>query len=357
MANDQIKKADNGTYYFRANLGFDHSTGKRIQKYRSGFKTKKEAKEEYAKLVLQFASQSLPTEQKRIPFGTFIEDTYLPWYQTQVKESTFENRAGTVRKHFSCFYEKFTDAIEPIDIQNWQLALIRAGYSPNYVRVTQGMLSVAFDRAVILGITERNPSRMVGNVRGQKPLVDFWTLEEFEKVISKLYKGDYYEHYLFISLLFLFMSGMRLGEASALLWSDIDFTTGLCSITKTLYYHNQSDYKFTKPKTRAAIRSIYLDEDTLSELAAWRKVQRVRVHDLRHSHASLLINMGESPLLLKERLGHEKIQTTLGTYGHLYPNTNQAVAKKLTGILNYSEPKTSIANYTSNQHTADYHRA
>ena len=173
MANDQIKKADNGTYYFRANLGFDHSTGKRIQKYRSGFKTKKEAKEEYAKLVLQFASQSLPTEQKRIPFGTFIEDTYLPWYQTQVKESTFENRAGTVRKHFSCFYEKFTDAIEPIDIQNWQLALIRAGYSPNYVRVTQGMLSVAFDRAVILGITERNPSRMVGNVRGQKPLVDF----------------------------------------------------------------------------------------------------------------------------------------------------------------------------------------
>ena len=88
MANDQIKKADNGTYYFRANLGFDRSTGKRIQKYRSGFKTKKEAKEEYAKLVLQFASQSLPTEQKRIPFGTFIEDTYLPWYQTQVKEST-----------------------------------------------------------------------------------------------------------------------------------------------------------------------------------------------------------------------------------------------------------------------------
>lgn len=69
MANDQIKKADNGTYYFRANLGFDHSTGKRIQKYRSGFKTKKEAKEEYAKLVLQFASQSLPTEQKRIPFS------------------------------------------------------------------------------------------------------------------------------------------------------------------------------------------------------------------------------------------------------------------------------------------------
>ena len=52
MAKDPIKKANNGTYYFRANLGYDPITGKQIQKYRSGFKTKKEAKEEYSKLFL-----------------------------------------------------------------------------------------------------------------------------------------------------------------------------------------------------------------------------------------------------------------------------------------------------------------
>ena len=73
-------------------------------------------------------------------------------------------------------------------------------------------------------------------------------------------------------------------------------------------------------------------------------------------HASLLISMGENPLLIKERLGHEKIQTTLGTYGHLYPNTNLEVAKKLTGILQVQSATESIANYTSNQHTAIYHR-
>ena len=61
-------------------------------------------------------------------------------------------------------------------------------------------------------------------------------------------------------------------------------------------------------------------------------------------------------LLIKERLGHEKIQTTLGTYGHLYPNTNLEVAKKLTGILQVQSATESIANYTSNQHTAIYHR-
>ena len=86
-------------------------------------------------------------------------------------------------------------------------------------------------------------------------------------------------------------------------------------------------------------------------------VHRIKIHALRHSHASLLISMGENPLLIKERLGHEKIQTTLGTYGHLYPNTNVEVAKKLNGVLTYTPATTSVAAYTSNQHTSIYHRA
>lgn len=93
--------------------------------------------------------------------------------------------------------------------------------------------------------------------------------------------------------------------------------------------------------------------ENLSNLAG---AHRIKIHALRHSHASLLISMGENPLLIKERLGHEKIQTTLGTYGHLYPNTNLEVAKKLTGILQVQSATESIANYTSNQHTAIYHR-
>ena len=82
----------------------------------------------------------------------------------------------------------------------------------------------------------------------------------------------------------------------------------------------------------------------------------IKIHALRHSHASLLISMGENPLIIKDRLGHEKIQTTLGTYGHLYPNSNFEVAKKLTGMLSYTPATHSIADYTSNQFTAEYHR-
>lgn len=391
MAKDLIKKANNGTYYFRANLGYNPITGKQIQKYRSGFKTKKEAREEYSKLMLS-STEELTEKKKKISFQQFIEEIYLPWYKTQVKESTYINRYSTIKKHFSYFYKMATDEIEPINVQNWQLKLAKK-FSPNYIRIVQGMLSIAFDRAIVLGIAKKNPSRMIGNIKSKKTKVDFWTLEEFQKVISLLYKGDYYEHYLFMSFWLLFMTGMRIGEAAALHWSDIDFETGLLSITKTLYYKTMTDYKFVEPKTQASIRTIYIDADTLNELKAWKKVQqqvlpncelvlsyngtptskttlpraleklaglagvhRIKIHALRHSHASLLISMGENPLLIKERLGHEKIQTTLGTYGHLYPNTNLEVANKLTGVLQYTPASQSVANYTSNQHTAVYHR-
>ena len=391
MAKDPIKKANNGTYYFRANLGYNPITGKQIQKYRSGFKTKKEAREEYSKLVLS-STEELTEKKKKISFQQFIEEIYLPWYKTQVKESTYINRCSTIKKHFSYFYKMATDEIEPINVQNWQLKLAKE-FSPNYIRIVQGMPSIAFDRSIVLGIAKKNPSRMIGNIKSKKTKVDFWTLEEFQKVISLLYKGDYYEHYLFMSFWLLFMTGMRIGEAAALHWSDIDFETGLLSITKTLYYKTMTDYKFVEPKTQASIRTIYIDADTLNELKAWKKVQqqvlpncelvlsyngtptskttlpraleklaglagvhRIKIHALRHSHASLLISMGENPLLIKERLGHEKIQTTLGTYGHLYPNTNLEVANKLTGVLQYTPASQSVANYTSNQHTAVYHR-
>ena len=354
-------------------------------------KTEKTRSKEYSKLVLA-STEELTTKKDGVSFQQFIEETYLPWYKTQVKESTYLNRATTIKKHFSYFYKMETNEIEPIHVQNWQLKLAK-DFSPNYIRIVQGMLSIAFDRAIVLGIAKKNPSRMIGNIKSKKTKVDFWTLEEFQKVISLLCKKDYYEHYLFISFWLLFMTGMRIGEASALHWSDIDFETGLLSITKTLYYRTMTDYKFVEPKTQASIRTIYIDSDTLNELKAWQSVQqqvlpdcslvlsyngtptskttlpraleklsnlagvhRIKIHALRHSHASLLISMGENPLLIKERLGHEKIQTTLGTYGHLYPNTNLEVAKKLTGILQVQSATESIANYTSNQHTAIYHR-
>ncbi|WP_373180066.1 tyrosine-type recombinase/integrase [Enterococcus durans] len=389
MAKDPIKKAKNGTYYFRANLGYDVN-GKKIQKYCSGFKTKKEAKEEYFKLLLMKPDELAVSEDKML-FKDYVEELFLPWYRTKVKNRTYENRLKTILKHFPYFYKLAVSDIEPIHVQKWQLKL-STNLQPSYVRAVQGLFSLAMDRAVVLGIAVTNPSKIVGNVKKQKQKVDFWTKEEFEKVISLIYKDDFYQHFLFISLWFLFMTGMRIGEATAIQWEDVNFETGVLSITKTLYYKNQSEYHFTEPKTQASVRHIVLDKTTLVLLKAWKNVQqkvvktgyvmsyngiptqkhtiahaidryskkagvhRIRIHALRHSHASLLIQMGENPLIIKERLGHEDIETTLGTYGHLYPNSNFQVAEKLNGVIDFEPAKENHDTSPRNQFTVDYLR-
>lgn len=176
MAKDPIKKAENGTYYFRANLGYHPVTGKQIQKYRSGFSTKKEARAEYSKLILA-STEELADKKEDITFKKFIEEIYLPWYKTQVKESTYKNRYSTIQKHFAYFYKKKVSEIEAINVQTWQLKLAKQ-FSPNYVRIVQGMLCLAFDRAIILGLAKKNPARMIGNIKSKKVKIDFWTLEE-----------------------------------------------------------------------------------------------------------------------------------------------------------------------------------
>lgn len=391
MTTDIIKKSKNGTYYFRANIGYDIN-GKKIQKYCSGFKNKKEAKEEYLKLILLDPKEFLEKEEKSKPvsFKEFIEEIFIDWYKTQVKEATFENRLAIINKHFKYFHKYAVSEIEPIHVQKWQLKLSNQ-YSASYVRNVHGIFSIAMDRAIVLGLAETNAGRVIGNVKKRKIKIDFWTKEEFEKVISVIYKEDHYQHFIFVSIWMLFMTGMRIGEATALQWEDIDFETGVVKITKTLYYKSIDNFKFTEPKTRASIRNVTLDGDTINILKEWKEhqekildtdfimsyngyptqkstmaksitrfskladVHRIKTHALRHSHASLLISMGENPLIIKERLGHEDIETTLGTYGHLYPNSNFEVANKLKGIISQNTSEVNVdINASKNQFTVNY---
>lgn len=105
----------------------------------------------------------------------------------------------------------------------------------------------------------------------------------------------------------------------------ITIPTFLCDIVKDyaskLYDYEPDERLFT-------ITKHYLHHE-MDRGCKKSKVKRIRIHDLRHSHASLLIEMGFSPLLIAERLGHEKVETTLETYSHLYPNKHGEVAAKL----------------------------
>ena len=189
--------------------------------------------------------------------------------------------------------------------------------------------------------------------------MQFWTVEEFNDFIDAI--KDRPESVVMFSI--LFWTGMRSGEMLALTESDFDFSVPSVSITKNYARHEKQDL-ILEPKTPKSRRVILIHgalanmvklyisrlygissndrifagvtKYTLSrEMDRGCKrsgVKRIRVHDLRHSHASLLIELGYSPLLIAERLGHENIETTLQTYSHLYPNKQRELVTRLNKI-------------------------
>ncbi|GET13824.1 integrase [Ligilactobacillus agilis] len=377
----QDKKS--GKWYFVANLGYDEK-GKRICHWGRGYNTQREAKRGYDDYMNDFSDSAIK-KNSTMSYKEFYETYFKPDYKRSVKPRTYENRVSSMDIHFAYFYNRKLKDITPPIIKKWQNKLSES-YSSAYIRNIYGLFQMSLDLAVTLGLVNKNVAKQVGNVKKVKKRVDFWTKEEFEKVIATFDLSDYHEYFAFMLIWLLFMTGLRFGEAQALEWdNDIDFENQTLHVNKSMYYKNANEFYVTDPKTKASNRVIALDDDTIRLLKDWKAVQtknvpskyvlsynglptnksatyhvitqhsklagihRIKAHALRHSHASLLISIGENALVVRDRLGHEDIQTTLGTYGHLYENANKEVAKKLTNIIEIPK-KNAKRKLTGNQY-------
>ncbi|MYV16032.1 tyrosine-type recombinase/integrase [Furfurilactobacillus milii] len=366
--NAVIKKQENGTWAFRASLKFDPKTGKRIQRRRSGFRTKAEAKDAYYKLLATDFKTLRQKEEHLVNFEDFVENTFKPWYKTQVKIQTFDDRSRLMKRYFKEFWNMKITAFDSLTVQKWQNSLLE-GHSALYARRIFMTLSMVLQRAVTLEVIPKNPARIVGNIKAYQPEIDFWTKEEFEKVIAAASVDSFPDHFTFVCVWISFMTGLRSGEAKALQWEDLDWDNHTITVNKTVIRKGIDKFFFSTPKTKSGYRTLSLDQQTMDILLAWYEdqrimnkssfilsmdglplaqsslakmvdsaaekahVHRITVHALRHSHASLLIHMGENPLRIKERLGHADVRTTLGIYGHLYPNSNVEIAERLGNLI------------------------
>jgi integrase len=357
-----------GKFYFVASLGYNEK-GKRVQYFKRGFKTQKEAKNAYDEYMNNYSETGIK-KNSAMSFGVFYKDYFLNDYKRSVRRSTFDNRKLLMDKQFKRFEKRELKDISPVYLKKWQNDLSRKGFTNGYVRLIFGMLEEVLDLAKKLGLIQKNSARQIGNVKKQKRKVDFWNIEEFKRVIATFDDNQYYDFFSKILIDFLYMTGLRFGEAQALKWQDIDLQSCVVDVNKSMYYKNADEYFIGEPKTNASIRTIAIDHDTTKMLADWKAIQeknigkidfvlsyngspinrstarhiiehhaemagvhRIKVHALRHSHASMLIAMGENALVIRDRLGHSDVKTTLGTYGHLYPNVNREVANRLVGIL------------------------
>ncbi len=352
---------DGDTGKWMSQLRVTDWTGKVIHKKKRGFETKRESLEWEREFINQ-ANGSLG-----MMFGDFIK-LYFEDMEKRLKPSTIENKRWLINLKITPFFgRKSLNEIKPTDIRRWQNELRSYRdengnpYSNTYLKTINNQLTAIFNYAVKFYGLRENPCHKAGTM-GKKNADEmlFWTKAEFESFISSDYfKDKPSSHAIFMTL---YYTGMREGEMLALTPADIDLDKKTISVTKSFQRLNGVDV-VTSPKTAKSVRTVTIPEKLCSCLSEYMDkcyglqdtdrlfpytkhylyhemtkatkaagVKKIRVHDIRHSHASLLIEMGFSPLLIAERLGHEKVQTTLEIYSHLYPNKQNEVADKLDEI-------------------------
>ena len=324
--------------------------GKRRKSTKRGFATKREAEEWLRNFLIT----------QKADFDMKFEDfwkMYCADMETRLWEHTMRTKKYIVElKILPYFGNKRVNDITAADIRQWQNELIKMGYSPTYLKTINNQLSAIFNYAVRYYDLKSNPCVKAGSMgKSKAEEMDFWTGEEFRKFIDSVMN----KRLSYMAFMTLYWTGMRLGEFLALNPKDVDLKKRTISITKSYQRLGKKDV-ITPPKTPKSRRVITIPEflaadikdymDSLYDLQENDRlfpitkyylehemqrgikesgVKRIRVHDLRHSHASMLIELGFSPLEIANRLGHEKVETTLNTYAHLYPNKQTKLAERL----------------------------
>ena len=327
--------------------------GIRRKSTKRGFSTKREAEEWLRKFLME---QSVDFNML---FRDFVK-IYCDDLKARLREHTIQSKQYIIdRKLMPYFGEKRMNEIKPSNIRTWQNILIKQGYAPTYLKNINNQLNAIFNFAVRYYDLQHNPCAKAGSMgKNKADEMLFWTKDEFSQFIEAVMD----KQMSYIAFMLLYWTGMRLGELLALTAGDIDLEKRIISINKSYQRINRQDV-ITEPKTTKSKRIITIPEflatdlkDYLNSLyhcgkhdrilpiskyylereikrgVAKSGVKRIRIHDIRHSHASLLVEMGLSPLEIADRLGHEKVETTLNTYSHLYPNKQMKLAQKLDSV-------------------------
>ena len=334
---------------WRCQFYYEDWQGIRHKKNKRGFRTKSEA-DEYEHNFLQQQQRALD-----ITFENFVE-IYFSDMENRLRKSTIKNKRYMFDLKIAPYFKnKKISEIKTSDIRMWQNELIKKGYAPTYLKSINNQLSAIFNYAVRYYDLKDNPCRKAGSIgKSKADEMNFWTKQEFKTFLESIEKTE-----ARMAFLILYWTGMRIGELLALTFEDIDLKNRKISITKSCQRIDGEDI-ITPPKTEKGKRVITIPPFLVNEITKYCNklygimpnerifrftksymehemvrgikasgVQRTRLHDLRHSHASLLVEMGFQLLEIAERLGHEKIETTLNTYSHLYPNKQMQLADRL----------------------------
>ena len=332
--------------------------GERHKKHKRGFATKAEAKKWERECLLK--AEGSP----QMTFADFIK-VYESDKKPQVKLNTWLTKQAIIEKKILPFFgEMKLDEITAQNVITWQNALAKAvvpstgkPYSKTYIRTVANQLSAILNHAVKYYGLAKSPYAKVDKVKKAKPLnINFWTKDEYLRFADAVMDKPL----SFTAFELLYFTGIREGELLALVPNDFDFEKKLLRITRS-YQRIHGEDVITDPKTAKSVRTIAVPNFVIEEVKEYialeglesnermfkitksylycemrrgcnaSGVKVIRVHDIRRSHVSLLIDLGFSALAIADRMGHEAVDITFH-YADLFPNVQTDMARALENL-------------------------
>ena len=348
-----FKNRDNGTWYVQ--FRYTDWKGDRQQKLKRGFATKKEAQAWEREFLMEKQADI------NMSFESFVA-LYEKDIKPKLKLNTWLTKESIIQKKILPYFRnRKLSEITAKDIINWQNEIRELTdchgrpLSKTYLKTVHNQLSAIFNHAIRYYGLQVNPAQKAGNMgMEERKEMQFWTREEYTR-FSEAMMDKPISYYAFEML---YWCGIREGELLALTPADFNFERSTVSINKSYQRINKKDV-ITTPKTQKSIRVIQMPKFLCEEMQNYLKmlygverdsrifpisknylhremdrgskaagVKRIRIHDLRHSHVSLLIDMGFTALAIAERVGHESIDITY-RYAHLFPTRQTEMANKL----------------------------
>lgn len=347
-----------------------YENGKRKQTKRRGFSTKREAQK-----ALIEAQNAYDSGNYIKPSTLLLRDYIQEWMLNKrhsIGRDTAKVNESSIRTHILPLLGDIPlSKLTALDVQKFVNTLVNKGLASATVKRIYNTLNTALNQAEKMKIIPTNVASLIDKPKVKRKELEVWNIDEVNNFIAVSNSHRYY-----VAFHLAIMTGMRQGEILGLRWIDVDFERSQLFIRQTLS-HDGKEFK-AGAKTSSGIRSITLDSLTIEHLKKQKRIlqnekyhapppyfdkglviatatgnqliprdlkkvfdrliseanlRKITFHDLRHTHASLLLKQNVHPKIVSERLGHSSIQMTLDTYSHLMPNMQKQVANDLADML------------------------